>query len=151
MNLRDHASHDDSVVIEFDSRKVEWKQFIDAGLVGYVRAMDAYLARVYRWDAAPEEHELKVSASRSSGKNLDGRDGLFRFGPASFMDRELCRRGCNGMTPEQIVRQLIGTVPEVRLLNDGVLIVSADHFPQQSDVIAMDRIIRNRLALPVWC
>lgn len=149
-NLDDRAADDDSVVIEFDSRKVQWHQFVSEGLVGYVRAMEAYIARVYRWDVAPDERELKVAASHRSNKNLDGRDGFFRFGPASFMDRELCRRSCNGMTPEQIAVGLTGAVPEVRLLADGVLIVAADHFAEQGEIVAMDRVIRTRLGLPIW-
>lgn len=150
-NLDDRAADDDSVVVEFRSDAVTWDCFVNEGFTGFVSAMGAYIGYLYRWDESPEEWKCLQAVAKQAAKNLDGRDGLFRFGPVSFMDRELCRRGCNGMTPGQIVRQLTGTVPEVRLLNDGVLIVSADRFPEQSEIVAMDRIIRDRLALPAWC
>lgn len=149
-NLLDRASHDDSVVIEFDSSKVTWRKLIDDGLPGYVRAIEAYICRLERWDEMPETWDVSSEVCRRFGIDLDGRDGFFRFGPVSYMDRELCRRGCNGMTPEQIVDRLGGLLPEVKLLDDGVLIVAADHFPEQAEIVATDLAIRERLDLPRW-
>jgi hypothetical protein len=150
-SLRDHAAVDDACVIEFEARKSDWWQVARVAVTGYVQAMGAYLACVYRWDEAPAEWRLRKSLSERIGnRSIDGRDGLFRIYPISFMDRELCRRGCNGMTPEQIVTELSGVVPEVRLLGDGVLIVAADHYPDQAEIIATDRSIRDRLGLPIW-
>jgi len=149
-NLRDVASHDDSLVVEFDARKKDWRDLVCIALPSYVHAMCAYVGSVYRWEESSDEWEKSSAISRSTGKDIDGRDGFFRIGPLSFMDRELCRRGCNGMTPEQIVVKLTGTVPDVRLFEDGVLIVAADHFPEQREIIATDRAIRERLGLPVW-
>lgn len=149
-NLNDRAANDDAVVVEFDASKIEWQQLVDDGLPGYIRAIGAYAGRVYRWDTSPEDWEVSSRLCRSTGKDLDGRDGFFRFGPLSFMDRELCRRGCNGMTPEQIVTQLRGVVPDVKLLGEGVLVVATDHFPEQQEIVAADRLIRERLGLPIW-
>ena len=149
-NLNDRAADDDAAVVEFDSSKVGWRQLIEDGLPGYVRAMGAYIGHLYRWDEAPAEWILLKDAARKAGRNLDGRDGFFRFGPVSFMDRELCRRGCNGMTPEQVAERLAGIVPDARLFDDGVLIVAANHFPEQAEIVATDRRIRERLDLPIW-
>lgn len=149
-NLNDRAANDDAVVIEFDASKVAWQQFVGDGLPGYVRAIGAYIGHLYRWEEASEEWRLLKDIASKTGKNLDGRDGFFRFGPVSFMDHELCRRGCNGMTPEQIVTLLRGVVPDVKLLDDGVLIVATDHFPEQREIVAADRLIRERLGLPIW-
>lgn len=148
--LRDHASIDDILLIEFDERKTTWTQLVEEAFPGYVCAIGAYIGHIYRWNDALTEGRLRAAISKANGKNLDGRDGFFRFGPISYMDRELCRRGCNGLTPEQIVAQLTGVVPEVRMLEDGVLIVAAEHFPEQAEINATDREIRQRLGLPVW-
>lgn len=150
MNLGDRAANDDAVVIEFNASKVVWRELIDAALPSYLRAIGAYICRLERWDEMPETGRATSDVCRRFGKDLDGRDGLFRFGPVSYMDRELCRRGCNGMTPEQIVERLAGVVPDVRPFDDGVLIVAADHFPEQAEIVATDRKIRERLDLPVW-
>lgn len=149
-NLDDRAADDDAVVIEFESSKVAWRQVVDDGLPGYIRAIGAYNCRVERWDEMPTTGRISSEICRRLGKDLDGRDGFFRFGPVSFMDRELCRRGCNGMTPEQVIAKLTDVVPDVRLFDDGVLIVAADHFPEQDEIIATDRAIRGRLGLPTW-
>lgn len=149
-NLMDKASHDDSLIVDFDSSRVRWRQLIDEGLPGYVRAMGAYICRLERWDDMPETWEISSELCRRLGKDLDGRDGFFRFGPVSYMDRELCRRGCNGMTPEQIIDRLDSLLPEVKLLDDGVLIVAADDFPEQAEIVATDLVIRERLGLPRW-
>lgn len=149
-NVRDQASHDDSIAIEFDTSKVVWRQLVDDGLPGYISAIGAYIGHLYRWDESPEEWRLLKEVANKTGKDLDGRDGFFRFGPVSFMDRELCRRGCNGLMPEQIVTQLRDVVPDVKMLGDGVLIVATDHFPEQHEIVAADRLIRERLGLPIW-
>jgi hypothetical protein len=148
--LRDHASIDDFVVIDFDTRKTTWAQLALEAFPGYVRAMGAYIGHIYRWDDALTQGRLSAAISKATGKDLDGRDGFFCFGPISYMDRELCSRGCNGLTPEQIVARLTGIVPDVKLFEDGVLIVAADDFPEQPEINATDRVIRSRLGLPVW-
>jgi hypothetical protein len=149
-NLNDRAANDDAVVIEFDASKVAWRQLVDDGLPGYVRAIGAYTGNLERWDEMPNKFEPWTKACKEFSKDFDGRDGLFRFGPLSFMDRQLCRRSCNGMTPEQVVAKLRGVVPDVKLLDDGVLIVAADHFPEQDEIVVADRLIRERLGLPIW-
>jgi hypothetical protein len=149
-NLLDAASDDDFIVIEFDANKFDWRSFMSEAFPGYVRAIGAYIGRVDLWDEMPATWRASTEICKRVGKDLDGRDGFFRFGPISYMDRELCRRGCNGLTPEQIVAQLTGVVPDVKLFEDGVLIVAAEHFPEQAEINATDRVIRNRLGLPIW-
>lgn len=149
-NLRDVSSHDDSLVIEFDARKVDWKQLAESVFPAYIHAMDAYIGHIYRGDQVLQEWRMLKEIATRVDKDLDGRDGFFRFGPMSFMDRELCRRSCKGMTPEQVLSKLTGTVPQVRLCNDGVFIVAAEQFPEQSEIIATDRLIRRCLGLSAW-
>jgi hypothetical protein len=148
--LHDHASVDDMLFIEFDERKTTWIQLVEDAFPGYVRALGAYIGRLSRVDEPLSDWELMKSINKSTGRNLGGRDGFFRFGPISYMDRELCRRSCNSLSPEQIVAQLTGVVPDVRMFEDGVLIVAAERFPEQAEINATDRVIRNRLGLPIW-
>ena len=148
--LVDHASIDDSLHVEFDQSKAIWKELTDIAFPCYVRALGAYSGSLRRDDEPISYWRRIVEIEKLTGLSLDGRDGFFRFGPINFMDRELCRRGCNGQTPEQIVVALADVVPEARLFDDGVIIVAADHFPEQEEIGATDRAIRKRLGLSIW-
>lgn len=148
--LKDRSSLDDYLIIEFDAGKVKWDEFVDNAFPTYARAVGAYYGSMARVDEPISYWRRAVEIGKATGRDLDGRDGFFRFGPINFMDRELCRRGCGGMTPQQIVDQLTGVVPDVRLFEDGVIIVAADHFPEEEEIAASDRAIRRHLGFPVW-
>ena len=148
-NLSEHSSADDSLVLTFSDTMCSWQDLANVALPAYVRAMDAYIAGLDRWEEMAGKHDL-LRDSRLGGKNMDGRDGPYYFGPLTYMDRILCERACNDMSPEQIVDRLVNLLPEVRLLNDGILIVATDHFPEQAEIVATDLAIRERLGLPRW-
>ncbi len=149
-NLHDSAAHDDSMIIEFGSDVAPWNELVRVGVPGYLDAIDAYACRLERWDEMPKKFERWARACSDSGKDLDGRDGFLDFGPLNFMDHELCRRGCNGMSPEQIVQKLRGHVPSVELTRNGVLIVASEDFPEQLEILQTSRLIRDRLGLVSW-
>lgn len=146
-NLSDHSSADDSLVLTFPETVCSWQDLANVALPAYVRAMNAYIAGLDRWEEMANKHDL-LRESHRGGKNMDGRDGPYYFGPLTYMDRRLCERSCNGMSPEQIIHRLVDLLPEVRSLNDGILIIAADHFPEQAEIVATDLAIRERLGLP---
>lgn len=146
-NLHDNTSSDDFLLIEFQTDKVEWSELAATAMPHYVEALEAYIAGMSYWDSMPREWRELSAIERTLGLNLDGRDGVFRFGPLTFMDAELCRRGCGGLTPGEVVARLRGIVPQVTLLLDGVFIVAATEFPREQDIARVDRLIREALGL----
>lgn len=149
-NLSDRAADDDALLLEFDSRDVDWQSLVGTAIPGYLEALDAYSARLDLWEELPNKFDVWSKACRDSGKDLDGRDGPMQFGGVTYLDRKLCERMASGLTPERIVEALRGAVNGARVLRDGVLIVAFDCFPDQAHVVEMDHRIRGLLQLPRW-
>ncbi len=149
-NLSDRAADDDALMVEFESSRVDWRDLVDVGVPGYLNAIGAYSGRIDRWEELPRKFDVWSKACRTTGRDFDGRDGPLQFGPITYMDLELCRRACNGLTPPEVVEMLQGRVPNVGLLAGGVFIVAARNFPEQIEIINTDRLIRERLGLPTW-
>jgi hypothetical protein len=149
-NLSDRAADDDALLLEFDEKDVDWKSLVDVAIPGYLDALDGYSLRLDRWEELPKKFEVWSRACRDSGKDLDGRDGPIQFGGVTYMDRVLCGRMANGLTPESVVEALHGAVEDVRILRGGVLIVAVDCFPDQARVVELDHEIRSLLQLQRW-
>jgi hypothetical protein len=132
--LEDNARFDDQVIIVFDPAVAadRRRELFDEVLPAYVEAFGCYRATLYDSDIRQTDWKGVVEACASTGKDADGRDGAYRIHPASFWDRELCRRAF-GVAPEKIVERLHGKVEKVSMLGDGVLLVVDSKIPLQRD------------------
>ncbi|HJY76379.1 MAG TPA: hypothetical protein VKE95_07085 [Burkholderiales bacterium] len=128
--LRDNAQYDDQVIIVFKSvvPAERLRELFDEVLPAYIEAFGCYRATVYDSDIRMTDWKRVVELCASTGKDVDGRDGAYRIHPASFWDRELCRRAF-GLAPENIVERLQGKAEKVSQLDDGVLLVSNSKIP----------------------
>lgn len=143
-DLEDRAQFDDVLIIEFDSRQHALDTVVDAVLPAYVEAFDAYRAAVVDQEAALANWPAVVELSQSTGKDVDGRDGVHQFSVATFLDRELCRRTF-ALQPEEVIERLQGRVPAVVKLRDGVLIRGATRYLDATQLAGMDREMRGLL------
>lgn len=150
-NHEEKAVTDDAVIIEFDSSKATWKELFEVGMPAYVLALGAYIARVERSEEAARKFDRWQEKCLSTGLDLDGHDGFFRFPAAGFMDRGLCLRACNGLAPADVANLLAGVVPMLALIADGIAFATVTDYPDSDqEIVAADRRIRERLRLPIW-
>jgi hypothetical protein len=114
--FRDEASQDDYLNVVFNPTKINYKQLVSSVFLKYVGAFGGYYAEI----ADDEFIFMDYEARRQHG--VDKRHGIYRLAPVAYIGQELCRRAF-GITPEQVVDRLQGSVEEVRLALDGVFIV----------------------------
>lgn len=119
--IEDSAQYDDSIFIEFYGDKVSSSDLIKI-LPVYIQAFDCYRATIHNWSITRSDWPKVVDACNGTGKDVNGRDGVYRINAINYFDRELCHRAF-GLSPEQIVKRLDGKVESVSLLNDGVFII----------------------------
>jgi len=145
--LRDKAQYDDYAIIVFQPAAAadRLRELFDDVLPAYVEAFDCYRATVFDSDIRLADWSRVVELANSTGKDVDGRDGAYRIHPASFWDRELCRRAF-GLAPETIVERLQGKVEKVSKLGDGVLLVCDSRIPlPREEYEALDARVRPLL------
>lgn len=131
--LRDDAQFDDVLVIEFKPAEADLSYFVETVLPRYIEAFDCYRATVANRAVAREDWSTIVEQVNATGKDVNGRDGVYRINEINFFDRELCRRSF-GLKPEQITERLQGQVERVSLFRDGVLLVCSSTLLSSEDL-----------------
>ena len=128
--LADNARFDDHAIIVFKPAGVaeRLRELFDEVLPAYVEAFACYKATLYDSDIRQTDWKHVVELCASTGKDVDGRDGVYRIHSAHFWDRELCGRAF-GLAPEKIVESVQGKVEKGLALGDGVLLVCNSGIP----------------------
>jgi hypothetical protein len=132
--LRDTAQFDDIAIIHFKigAAAHRLRELFDEVLPAYVEAFDCYKATICDPDIRLGDWDRVVQLSNSSGKDVDGRDGVYRIHPANYFDSELCGRAF-GLAPEKIIERLQGKVEKVSAFRDGLLLVCDSSIPLSRD------------------
>ena len=136
--LRDDASADDWISVEFNAKQVNYSDLVTAVFPRYISAFRAYVASVEHCEFAIKDFERWRSTSKT------GRDGVFRIHAVNFFDRELCRRAF-ALTPEQVVRKTSGRVERASVESDGALIIVTSRLLSFAEAAMIDAEFRPLL------
>jgi hypothetical protein len=122
--LKDNAQFDDHAILLFEAPALAHRmgELFDEVLPAYVEAFECYKATVCDPEVRLADWQRVVELSRTTGKDPDGRDGVYRIHPANFFDGELCRRAF-GLAAEAMVKRLHDKVEKATLLAGGLLLV----------------------------
>jgi hypothetical protein len=144
--LRDHAQFDDIAIIMFRSDAADrLPELFYEVLPAYIEAFGCYKGTICDPEIRLADWKRVVELSNSTGKDVDGRDGVYRIHPGNYFDRELCRRAF-GLAPEKLVERLQGKVEKVLALGDGVLLVCDSGIPlTREEYKNLDARIRSLL------
>ena len=129
--LEDDAQFDDTLFIEFAGNKLDYSDLLERVFPAYISAFGAYRATLHDWSVTRSDWPVVVDACEATGKDVNGRDGVFRINAANYFDQELCVRAF-AKTAQQIVECLNGHVHKVAEFEGGVLIIVSDS-PLSSD------------------
>jgi hypothetical protein len=138
--IRDNAQHDDHLFIEFSPQKIDFG-FIVSVFSSYVSAFDCYRATINNRSTARSDWQNIAQKCEDSGKDVNGRDGIYRINAINYFDRELCLRSFS-LSPEQIIERLEGKVESVSLLHDGVFLVYSSKLLERGELENIDSEIR---------
>lgn len=143
--LKDKGKYDDVLDFEIDRSPDLYKSLVDGVFEKYVRAFGAYRGTLIGSSLAKKDATSVLANMRSSGKDINGRDGVYRINALNFFDSELCGRAF-GLTPEQMENLLKGAVEKIVLTNDGIFIFSSLDLPDDSDLEAINQRLRMKLS-----
>lgn len=135
----DHGMFDDVLTITVPRSRRLYSVFVKDLFIRIVDAFDAYRAGV----SVDEDLELSdfdeiVELSERTGKDVDGRDGVFRIGPANAFDEELCMRAFR-LRAEEVVRKVQPHVEIARLVKGKACFVVTSNLLERSEVLAIDQ------------
>lgn len=142
--LKDQAQFDDFLILEFTEYPGEAKHLFDTVFPAYALSFDCYRGAIADRDMLRSDWSQVAELRNSTGRDIDGRDSVYRIHPVNFWDRELCQRAFR-LQPEQVAKALSGKLEEVSLLGDGVLVVTNREMPEASECLATDRAVRSLL------
>ncbi len=145
--LRDEGHYDDCFFVDFEA-PADYRTFVLEVFPAYVKAFEPYRAAVVLdEDLALRDWAQVVELRRATGKDVDGRDSVFRMGPVNYFDREFCRRAF-GLAPEDVVKALHGRVELASMLLDGVFIVGSSQLLNREDLDKLSKALLDELAVP---
>lgn len=139
--LEDNAQYDDHIQIEFNDGRFDLGEVIKV-LQVYIPAFDCYRATVHNWDITRSDWPKVVEECNSSGKDINGRDGVYRINAINYFDRELCLRAFS-LSPEQIIQRLDGKVEFVSLFNDGLFLIYSSQLLEKNVFLNIDKEIKQ--------
>lgn len=140
--IRDTAEFDDRLVVQLRSSE-DLLDFV----CELVEAFGPYRATVeFDEDLCLDDWEDAVAAGRTSGRDEDGRDGVWRIAPLAFYDAELCMRAF-GFGADVLYERLRAVGVGVSLVRDGALIDGGEGPWEESSLVEFDA--RCRAAIGV--
>jgi len=143
--IPDRAMYDDFLTLDFDENRIHYSEFTGLIFERIVKAFDAYRATVILdIDATIDNHEKIVELTQSTGKDVDGRDTVYRLNPVNYFDDQLCHRAF-GYSAVEVVARLGGEVERVSVQDGGALIIVTTDLVDQENLGALHNHIAGLL------
>lgn len=120
---RDQASEDDFIHLQIDTEVTNYREFCLSILPKLLETFDAYRAAIQTDKTVrAADWERVRTARKASGRDVDGRDGVFRIWPFSYFDDLLCQRSF-GLSAEEVVRRAAPGCEHAALVNGGAFLL----------------------------
>jgi hypothetical protein len=121
--MQDKAMYDDVLTLQVDEGIVPYRDFVFKAFEQIVSCFNPYRASiVHDLDLDLEDYEQIINLAQTSGKDIDGRDSVYRINPVNFFDNELCKRSF-GLSANDVFNRLKGHVEYVAVQNGGALVI----------------------------
>ena len=143
----DQAMYDDSIILEFDSDKIDFYLLAYNIFPEIVKFFSPYRAAIVTdIDQELDDFEEIVQLSQNTDKSADGRDNVFRLKPVNYFDDLMCTRAF-GLTADVMIGRLKESVEHVEKISDGILLIIKSEIVTGKDIIQMDQEVRCHLQL----
>lgn len=143
--LEDKAQYDDVLFFEFNLKKINYLDLVSEIIPAYIRAFGAYRAAIRNMDLALEDWPTVVEIANKTGKDIDGRDGVYRFNAVNFWDETLCLRAF-GKMPSEISKILSSSEIKSEIVSGGAYTFLANEFPDIESLRLIDLKIKKLLS-----
>lgn len=146
-SISDKAIYDDTLLVQIDTDTIGYKSFCRNIFPEIVKSLGAYRANIVTdLEQDFDDFEDIILEAQRTGKDVDGRDTVFRFYPANYFDDLLCDRAF-GLSANEVVMRLVGSVALAENLQSGALIILIEEPVLASSQIALETKIRRLLEL----
>jgi hypothetical protein len=147
-SIQDRAMSDDVLTLRVEGDAVEWGDFTRRVFPAVVTVFSPYRASVI---TDPDQEVLDFDAicdeAERTGRDIDGRDSVFRFWPVNYFDDLLCRRAF-GITATELVGRLSGKIESARLVGSGaLLLIVGDRIVTGEELVALNVRVREAAGL----
>lgn len=144
----DQALYDDRLILGFSLSQEEYGDLLGSALVCLLEAFAPYRVQVISDRGLMlDDYDVTLELAGVSGKDEDGRDGVARLWPATFLDDELCRRTF-GLSADEVAARLAGVVERAESRSGGVFLVATTELLGRDELVALDLALRRRLTGP---
>lgn len=143
--IADSARSDDSLTFQLDTTAVNFESFCRDIFPEIVKIFGAYRAAVVTdLNLDLDDFEDIVKEAQRTGKDVDGRDTVFRIYPVNYFDNTMCVRAF-GISASEVVARLAGKIELADGLQSGALLMINKEPVTGDRLIAMDSEIRQKL------
>jgi hypothetical protein len=142
---KDESKADDTLRIRLDTDKVDYAAFCIETLPRLITIFESYRGHV-ETDAKVRaaDWEIVRQQSRKTGRNIDGRDSIFRIWPVCWFDGELSRRAF-GITAEEAVRRASPECERAGLIAGCASLIVTSAIVVGANLDVIDARIKSRL------
>ncbi len=142
----DQAMNDDFLKFRMDTRKVDYAAFCGTILPKLIGIFRPYRLKVVSDDPVDTaDWEISRVLFKETRRRSDGRDGVHRIWPVSYIDDLLCQRSF-GITAEEAVDRVAPECERAELLHGGAfLIVTSEIVTGLAALDALNERVKGRL------
>lgn len=144
--IMDKATSDDSIILKFDSDEIDFHKFCNDIFPKIVEAFSPYRAAIITdLDQDLDDFEDIVQESQSTGKDIDGRDSVFRIYPINYFDNAMCKRAF-GIASSEAVEALKTSIERAEEIAGGALLLVSSEPVVGSELASIDSLVRRCLS-----
>ncbi|WP_148279812.1 hypothetical protein [Pseudomonas syringae] len=124
--LKDEAQYDDALFIGFNPGKVELQDLTNEIFTTYIKAFKCCRATLHDWSITRSDWAVVVEIGGKLGKDINGRDGIYRINLINYFDEILCQRefGMSARGIEELLKDQAETATEFK---SGLLLMLGTH------------------------
>jgi hypothetical protein len=146
----DVAASDDFLVLrDVDIAVIDYPRLCGVTLPNLIEIFGPYrVEMVTDHEVAMVDWDIVCEQSMKTGRDIDGRDSVYRIWPVCFFDEELCRRSF-GIGAEEVVARARPVCEDAYMLAGGAfLLASTQPLTGAAALDALDARVRVRLGAP---
>lgn len=139
----DRAIADDVLVLQIDPETVDFRSLCRQTFARLVEAFLPYRAAVITdSDLDLDDFEAIAQEAQRTGRDIDGRDTVYRIHPVNYFDDVMCVRAF-GIDAAELVARLQGKIELAQSICSGALLVVVDEPVQDEQLASLDSHVRE--------
>jgi hypothetical protein len=143
----DKAIADDVLVLQIDNEAMDFQSLCRQTFARLVEAFLPYRAAVITdLDLDLDDFESIAQEAQRTGRDVDGRDTVYRIHPVNYFDDLMCVRAF-GVDAAELVARLQGKIEFAQSICSGALLVVVAEAVQGEQLASLDSRVRELAAL----